>query len=114
ETLGMIDAVRERYGKSLTIYRPVTESVDAYVKTHGAHAFYESIELRKSCCHIRKVEPLTRALSGRGAWITGQRRAQAATRGELPEAEHDSVFGLYKYNPLAAWSEEDVWHVIHA
>ena len=114
ETLGMIEAVRERYGRDLTIYRPVSEAVDAYVQTHGAYAFYESVELRKSCCQIRKVEPLKRALAGRGAWITGQRRAQAATRGELAEAEHDPVFGLYKYNPLAAWSEEDVWHVIRA
>ncbi|CAM4145185.1 phosphoadenylyl-sulfate reductase [Bordetella muralis] len=114
ETLGMIDAVRERYGRELTIYRPDTEAVDQYVKTHGTYAFYESVDLRKSCCQIRKVEPLKRALAGRGAWITGQRRAQAATRGELPEAEHDPVFGLYKYNPLAAWSEEDVWHVIRA
>ncbi|CAM4143822.1 phosphoadenylyl-sulfate reductase [Bordetella tumbae] len=114
ETLGMIDAVRERYGRELTIYCPDAEAVDQYVKTHGAHAFYESVDLRKSCCQIRKVDPLKRALAGRGAWITGQRRAQAATRGELPEAEQDPVFGLYKYNPLAAWSEEDVWHVIRA
>lgn len=114
ETLGMIDAVREHYGHELTIYRPVSAAVDDYVNTHGAYAFYESVALRKSCCQIRKVEPLKRALAGRGAWITGQRRAQAATRGELPEAEQDPVFGLYKYNPLAAWSEDDVWHVIRA
>src|SRR5690606_5477825 len=87
--------------------------VEQYVKCHGAHAFYESVALRKSCCQIRKVEPLQRALAGRGAWITGQRRAQSATRGELPEGEQDPVFGLYKYNPLAAWSEADVWHAIH-
>ena len=112
ETLAMIDTVRERYGRALTIYRPDAEAVDRYVQTHGAHAFYESVSLRKSCCQIRKVEPLTRALAGRGAWITGQRRAQAATRGELPDSEQDTVFGLHKYNPLADWSEADVWHVI--
>lgn len=114
ETLGMLDAVRERYGRSLTVYRPDAAAVDAHVNAHGAYAFYESVELRKACCQIRKVDPLKRALAGRGAWITGQRRAQAATRGELPEAEQDPVFGLYKYNPLAAWSEDDVWHVIRA
>ena len=114
ETVSMIDVVRTRYGRALTIYRPVSADVDDYVAEHGAHAFYESVGLRKACCQIRKVEPLKRALTGRSAWITGQRRAQAATRGELPEAEQDSVFGLYKYNPLAAWSEDDVWQVIHA
>lgn len=114
ETISMIDVVRERYGRALTVYQPVADDVDAYVAAHGAHAFYESVALRKSCCQIRKVEPLKRALAGRSAWITGQRRAQAATRGELPESEHDPVFGLYKYNPLAAWSEEDVWQVIRA
>jgi len=112
ETLAMIDTVRERYGSALTIYRPDAEAVDRYVQTHGAHAFYESVSLRKSCCQIRKVEPLTRALAGRSAWITGQRRGQAATRGELPDSEQDTVFGLHKYNPLADWSEADVWHVI--
>src|SRR5690606_37336231 len=74
ETVGMIDAVRERYGRALTVYRPDAEAVEQYVKTNGAHAFYESVALRKSCCQIRKVEPLQRALAGRGAWIMGQRR----------------------------------------
>ncbi|MCD0503187.1 phosphoadenylyl-sulfate reductase [Bordetella petrii] len=114
ETLGMLDTVRERYGREITVYRPDAGAVQAHVQAHGAHAFYESVELRKACCQIRKVEPLKRALADRGAWITGQRRGQAATRGELPESERDPVFGLYKYNPLAAWSEEDVWHAIRA
>jgi len=114
ETLGMLDVVRRRYSRDLTIYRPDERAVVAYVETHGLHAFYESLELRKSCCHIRKVEPLTRALHHRGAWITGQRREQAATRGELPDSEQDPVFGLYKFNPLAAWTEKDLWRVIHA
>lgn len=114
ETLSMIDAVRDRYGRDLTIYYPDAQAVDSYVKTHGSYAFYESLALRKSCCQIRKVEPLKRALKNRGAWITGQRRSQAATRGELPEREQDPVFGLVKYNPLAAWTEQDVWQVIRA
>src|SRR3546814_5749323 len=94
ETLGMLDAVQARYGRGLTVYRPDTAAVQAHVQAHGAHAFYESVELRKACCQIRKVEPLKRALAGRGAWITGQRRGKAAPRGELPEAEQDPVFGL--------------------
>ncbi|MFE0841551.1 phosphoadenylyl-sulfate reductase [Achromobacter insolitus] len=112
ETLGVLDAVREHYGREITIYRPVATAVEQHVAAHGAYAFYESVELRRACCQIRKVEPLKRALAGRGAWITGQRRAQSTTRGELPLEEDDKTFGLYKFNPLADWSEEDVWSVI--
>lgn len=114
ETLGVLDAVRARYGRGVTVFRPDAAAVEGHVAAHGAYAFYESVELRKACCQIRKVEPLKRALAGRGAWITGQRRQQSTTRGELPLEEHDTVFGLYKFNPLAAWSEEDVWAVIRA
>jgi phosphoadenosine phosphosulfate reductase len=114
ETLGVLDAVQARYGRSVTVYRPVAAAVDAHVAAHGAYAFYESVELRKACCQIRKVEPLKRALAGRGAWITGQRRQQSTTRGELPLEEQDATFGLYKFNPLAEWSEEEVWAVIRA
>lgn len=114
ETLGVLDAVRERYGREVTVYRPEAGAVERHVAEHGAYAFYESVELRKACCQIRKVEPLKRALAGRGAWITGQRRAQSTTRGELHLEEHDPTFGLYKFNPLAEWSEADVWGVIRA
>jgi phosphoadenosine phosphosulfate reductase len=112
ETLEMLDVIERRYGRRPSVYRPRAEAVEAHVAAHGAFAFYESQELRKACCAIRKVEPLRRALAGRGAWITGQRRAQAATRGTLPEEERDPVFGLYKFNPLAAWSDDDVWNAI--
>lgn len=114
ETLGVLDAVRERYGHEVTVYRPDGDAVERHVAEHGAYAFYESVELRKACCQMRKVEPLKRALAGRGAWITGQRRAQSATRGELHLEEDDATFGLYKFNPLAEWSEADVWGVIRA
>ncbi|MFY2567776.1 phosphoadenylyl-sulfate reductase [Achromobacter ruhlandii] len=112
ETLGVLDAVRERYGREITVYRPESGAVERHVAEHGAYAFYESVELRKACCQIRKVEPLKRALAGCGAWITGQRRAQSTTRGELHLEEDDATFGLYKFNPLAEWREEDVWGVI--
>ncbi|MDQ8033357.1 MAG: phosphoadenylyl-sulfate reductase [Bordetella sp.] len=114
ETLAMIDTVRETYGREIDVRRPDADAVAAHVAEHGKFAFYESVALRKACCQIRKVEPLKRALAGRSAWITGQRREQAATRGELPLAEHDPVFGLQKFNPLAAWSEADVWAAIRA
>ncbi|CAB3672267.1 phosphoadenylyl-sulfate reductase [Achromobacter pestifer] len=114
ETLGVLDAVRGRYGREVTVYRPDATAVEQHVAEHGAYGFYESVELRKACCQIRKVEPLKRALAGRGAWITGQRRQQSTTRGELPLEEHDPTFGLYKFNPLAEWTEDDVWAVIRA
>ncbi|VFR28915.1 Phosphoadenylyl-sulfate reductase [thioredoxin] / Adenylyl-sulfate reductase [thioredoxin] [plant metagenome] len=114
ETLGMLDVVAERYGRAITVFRPDAAAVEAHVREHGAFAFYESIELRKACCGIRKVEPLRRALAGRSAWITGQRREQAATRGALAESEHDPVFGLHKFNPLTDWTEDEVWTVIRA
>ncbi|WP_233237704.1 phosphoadenylyl-sulfate reductase [Bordetella sp. LUAb4] len=114
ETLALLDVTEARYGRGPEIYRPHAAAVQAHVEAHGAFAFYESVDLRKACCEIRKVEPLRRALAGRKAWITGQRRAQSTTRAELPEEEQDSTFGLYKFNPLADWSEDEVWAVIRA
>lgn len=114
ETLGMLDTIRDRYAREVTVYEPDGARVRAHVERRGAFAFYESVELRKACCALRKVEPLKRALAGRSAWITGQRRAQSVTRGELPEEEWDAVFGLHKYNPLAAWSVAEVWNLIRA
>ena len=108
ETLGMIGEVKAKYGIEIEVMHPVAEAVEAHVGAHGAFAFYESLELRKECCGIRKVEPLNRALSGRSAWLTGQRRDQAVTRVHLPEAEQDEARGMAKYNPLADWSWDDV------
>jgi len=108
ETLGMIGEVKTRYGIDIEVMRPVAEAVEAHVAAHGAFAFYESLDLRKECCGIRKVEPLNRALAGRSAWLTGQRRDQAVTRVHLPEQEHDDARGMAKYNPLADWSWDDV------
>jgi phosphoadenosine phosphosulfate reductase len=108
ETLGMIAETKSRYGIDIEVMRPVAAAVEAHVAAHGAYAFYESLELRKACCGIRKVEPLNRALAGRSAWLTGQRREQGATRVHLPEEEHDEARNMAKYNPLADWSWEDV------
>jgi len=114
ETLALLPRVQDRYGRAIEVYEPEAGAVADHVAQHGAYAFYESVELRKACCNIRKVEPLRRALSGRSAWITGQRREQSATRAVLAEAEDDPVFGLRKYNPLAAWTEQEVWAAIRA
>jgi phosphoadenosine phosphosulfate reductase len=83
-----------------------------HLRSNGINAFYESVELRKACCFVRKVEPLQRALAGRKAWITGMRGGQAATRDGLPVRSFDAANGdggLEKFNPLAAWSEREVW-----
>jgi len=112
DTLKVIAAVRERYGYEVRIFRPDPAAIAEYVGNFGRDAFYESVDLRKRCCHIRKVEPLERALRGKEAWITGQRREQAATRTELKVQEYDTARGIVKFNPLADWSEEEVWAYI--
>jgi phosphoadenosine phosphosulfate reductase len=114
ETHGLIDAIDRSYGYRLTVYQPRSEAVDEYVRAHGADAFYSSIERRKQCCGIRKVEPLGRALFGKAAWITGLRRAQAVTRHTLAEREFDAVHGVPKFNPLADWRDAEVWAYLRA
>ncbi|WP_420474042.1 phosphoadenylyl-sulfate reductase [Noviherbaspirillum sp. ST9] len=114
ETLGMVDRIKETYGYDVKLYKPETAAVDAYVQQNGLNAFYDSVEMRKECCRIRKVEPLNRALAGNKAWVTGQRRAQSTTRAELAVQEDDPAHGMQKFNPLADWSEEDVWNYIRS
>lgn len=114
ETLSMIDKIKEAYGYEVKLYKPEQAAADMYVQQHGLNAFYDSVELRKECCRIRKVEPLKRALAGNKAWITGQRRAQSATRAELAVQENDEAHGMTKFNPMADWMENDVWHYIHS
>lgn len=114
ETLGMVDRIRETYGYEIKLYKPEPHAVETYVQQHGLNAFYDSVEMRKECCRIRKVEPLNRALAGNKAWITGQRRAQSTTRAELAVQEDDAAHGMVKFNPLADWSEDDVWHYIRS
>ncbi len=114
ETLGMLDRVREAYGYEIALYKPEAAAVEAYVSANGLNAFYDSVEMRKECCRIRKVEPLNRALAGNKAWITGQRRAQSTTRAELAVQEDDPAHGMQKFNPLADWSEDDVWNYLRA
>ncbi|MDB5952127.1 MAG: phosphoadenosine phosphosulfate reductase [Massilia sp.] len=114
ETLAVVDAVKARYDYSIALYQPNAQAVDEYVAQNGLNAFYDSIEMRRSCCGIRKVEPLGRALAGNRAWVTGQRRAQSTTRAELAIEEIDTAHGMTKFNPLADWSEDDVWNYIRA
>ncbi len=109
QTLDVAPALQAKYGQTVQWYEPKPDAVEQYVQTKGLDAFYESTALRKECCGIRKVEPLARALQGAQAWITGQRQAQAATRAALPVREFDTDRGIEKFNPLADWSEADVW-----
>lgn len=112
ETYDLMAAVDKHYGLKLKLYFPQAEEVESYVRQHGINAFYDSVTLRKACCYARKVEPLRRALAGKRAWITGMRAEQAATRGNLATREYDEGNGLEKFNPLAAWSEKEVWTYI--
>ncbi|CAI07599.1 APS-reductase [Aromatoleum aromaticum EbN1] len=112
ETYTLIGEVEQRYGAKLKIFFPDATAVETHVRTHGINAFYDSVELRKACCGVRKMEPLRRALAGKKAWITGLRAAQSVTRTGLPQREFDAGNGLEKLNPLSDWSEAEVWAYI--
>ena len=114
ETLDVLDKVKTHYGVEIALFRPQPAAVEQYVAQNGLNAFYDSVDMRRECCRIRKVEPLGRALAGKQAWVTGQRRAQSSTRAELAVQELDTAHGMTKFNPLADWSEEDVWTYIRA
>ena len=114
DTLKLIDEIEQRYGYRLRVLSPQPCSLANHVRLHGVNSFYLSQPLRQECCHLRKVEPLQRALQGKQAWITGQRREQAISRTVLDVIEHDPVRNIPKYNPLADWSEQAVWDYIQA
>lgn len=114
QTYDLMQQVRTHYQLALQVYFPEAAQVEQYVALHGANGFYDSVENRKRCCHVRKVEPLRRALAGKGAWITGMRREQAATRGSLEVSSFDADNGLQKFNPLLEWSNDEVWEYIRA
>jgi len=113
QTSALIPRIEERYGLKVEVYRPVNEAAIQFVKKNGEKAMYESIELRKGCCGIRKMEPLSRMLAARSAWVTGLRREQSNTRGEVPFSEIDDK-GRAKFSPLADWTWNDVWQYISA
>lgn len=112
ETYDLMQEVRERYEAPLQIYFPDSTLVEKFVAQRGVNGFYDSIENRKHCCHIRKVEPLKRALAGKRAWITGMRREQAVTRNGLEVSSYDADYGLQKFNPLLEWTNAEVWEYI--
>jgi phosphoadenosine phosphosulfate reductase len=111
ETLALIPRIEQRYGLRVERFTPVQEAVVQFVRRHGERAMYDSIDLRKACCGVRKLEPLGRLLEGKTAWVTGLRREQSNTRADVPLSETESN-GRVKFNPLADWTWGDVWHHI--
>ena len=114
ETLDLLERTKATSRAPVNVFRPVNEAVVHFVGREGKDAMYRSVELRKACCHIRKVEPLERALAGKRAWITGLRREQSSARAEVPliDAADEATTGRIKFNPLADWTWGDVWHYI--
>jgi phosphoadenosine phosphosulfate reductase len=110
ETLDMIPKIEQRYGLSVQVFRPKQESVMHFVRKNGEEAMYQSIELRKACCDIRKMEPLARALAGHDGWITGLRREQSNARADVGEVVQEPA--RIKISPLVEWTWGDVWHFI--
>jgi len=109
ETYDLMAKNQKKYHQlAFKIYYPDTKAVEGMVRTKGINLFYESVENRKLCCHVRKVEPLSRALADRDAWIAGLRREQAVTRATLEPVEWDEVNKKIKFNPLYNWSLEQV------
>lgn len=113
ETYDLMAKAEKHYNARPVTFFPRHEAVEEYVRKHGINAFYDSVDLRKACCGMRKVEPLKRALAGKKAWITGMRAQQSATRAELPLRQFDESHGIEKFNPLSDWSEREVWVYIH-
>ncbi len=116
ESYDLADRVRSRYDVVFEMYAPDTAQVEELVRTKGWNSFYESVDARKECCDIRKVQPLRRALSGASAWATGMRREQSVTRSNLGVVERDTTHDasgaprpLWKLNPLASWTERQTW-----
>lgn len=104
ETYDLLDKTMARYKQPIQVYFPEAADVEDYVQKQGVNGFYESVESRKSCCHIRKVKPLNRALAGAKVWITGLRAEQSANRKDMRMIEWDEQKELYKFNPLIHWS----------
>ncbi|MEA5405018.1 phosphoadenylyl-sulfate reductase [Arcicella sp. DC2W] len=108
ETYELMDTTKNKYGKEFETYFPNTAKVEALVKEKGFNSFYFSVENRKECCGIRKIEPLKRALAGAEIWITGLRSEQSENRSDMEIVEWDANNNVIKFNPLIHWTYEDV------
>jgi phosphoadenosine phosphosulfate reductase len=108
ETYSTWSRTLEKYGQPIKAYYPDTRSIQQFIAVKGPNAFYESVDNRKACCHIRKVEPLQRALAGKKIWITGIRAEQSANRTEMPSVEWDATHEVLKFHPLLQWTAAEV------
>jgi phosphoadenosine phosphosulfate reductase len=112
ETYEVMERTMEQYGIRYQVYVPDTAQLEILSSEHGPNLFYSSVECRKACCRIRKIEPLQRALQGLEAWLCGLRREQSITRGHVERIFWDAENGLHRICPIFDWSEEDVWAYI--
>ncbi len=112
ETYDVMDATNLKYQIKINVFFPQNNLVQELYQTQGVNGHYESIDNRKNCCNIRKIEPLKRALKDVEIWITGLRASQSVTRVDMPLVEYDAAFDVIKVNPLISWSESDVWDYV--
>ncbi len=108
ETYAVWNSTNEKYQTKIKAFYPNQTQLEKFVDEKGPNSFYESVENRKQCCYIRKVEPLQRALKGKAVWVTGLRAAHSAVRHQLPQLEWDEINQIIKYHPILHWSFEEV------
>lgn len=113
ETYDLIDETNKQYNIKMQVYFPDFVKVEQMVQKKGINLFYDSLENRKLCCHIRKIESLKRAFKGLDVWICGLRHEQSVTRIASKMVEWDEQHNLVKVNPLIEWEEKEVWDYIH-
>ncbi len=113
ETYQTLERLRRRYDLPIHTYAPRSEAVEQLVTLRGPLSFRESVPARQECCAIRKVEPLSRALSGASAWVTGLRRAHSAGRSTVAQVEKEEKTGRMKLNPLALLTDDELWTLVH-
>ena len=108
QTYDILDKTQKKYNKSISSFAPDNNELEALLDSKGPYSFYDSIENRKECCSIRKINPLQKALKGVDLWITGLRASQSNSRSTLSFFSYDDAFGLPKFNPLVNWTLEEV------
>lgn len=111
QTVELISRIEDRYAVDVEVYEPAQEAVIQFVRKNGENAMYESVDLRNGCCAVRKIEPMSRMMAGRTAWVTGLRREQSDNRSEVSFHDVDKD-GREKVIPLADWSWADVWQYV--
>lgn len=112
ETYRLMDETSKKLNMKIELIFPDYSQVEAFISKNGINCFYDSLELRKECCRIRKVEPLKRALKNKKIWITGLRRQQSHHREKMTIVKYDEVFQVIKINPLVNWDIKMVWNYI--